>query len=575
MNNSVPDWNFGSDSCVTTTNQKKPMIGVDQELVELQWQNGQVVMHSQTHRKPFVNSITPRPLRRNFQSTLRTSEPFGNSSNLIQDDETVSWIQYPLEDPLEQEFCSNLLSELAPCEVESYKQIKPFEEGKFTKLDASSTPHVTETSQSPTMKSSSFQEFSGIPIPAPRFHVSDSPQKNNNDLGGSCKVQNFSHFSAPLNVSSASANAHFRDKITGNMSKNEIRECSLMTVGSSYCGSNHIPQDPDASRASSNGVWTTTLSTEPEAVRDHVPRTSPQNEKGKSEMLEPTTTSSSGGSGSSLGKNCSLSTRNQGQKRKGIDVEESEEQSEDTELKSALGNKSSQRAGLARRNRAAEVHNLSERVGFFDAFLAKLMSIKFILTSGSIALLMQRRRDRINEKMKALQQLIPHSSKTDKASMLEEAIEYLKSLQLQLQLMWMGSGMAPIMFPGIQHYMSQMGMGMATPPFPPIHNPMQLPRLPLDQSVSASQTPNQTLMSQNPILGAFNYHNQMQNPALSEQYARYMGYHLMQNASQPMNVFRYGPQGVRHSQTMITPSNSSGNMSGAANIDEAVSGKMG
>ncbi|QCD79396.1 phytochrome-interacting factor 3 [Vigna unguiculata] len=546
MNNSVPDWNFGSDSCITT-NQKKPM-GVDQELVELLWQNGQVVLHSQTHRKPVVNSITQRPLQRAFQSTLRASEPFGNSSNLIQDDETVSWIQYPLEDPLEQEFCSNLLSELPQCDVESYKQIKPFEEAKFTKLDASGAPHVLVSSQSPTVKSSSFQEFSGIPIPAPRFHVSDSPQKNNNDLGGGpCKVQNFTHFSPTLNVSSALPNAHFRDKITGNTSKNEVRECSLMTVGSSYCGSNHMTQDPDASRASSNGVWTTTLSVDPEAVRDHVPRTIPLSEKGKSEMLEPTATSSSGGSGSSLGKTCSLSTRNQSQKRKTIDVEESEDHSEDTELKSPVGNKTSQRTGSARRNRAAEVHNLSER----------------------------RRRDRINEKMKALQQLIPHSSKTDKASMLEEAIEYLKSLQLQLQLMWMGSGMAPMMFPGIQHYMSQMGMGMATSPFPPIQNPMQLPRVPLDHPVSASQTPNQTLMCQNPILGAFNYQNQMQNPALSEQYARYMGYHLMQNASQPMNVFRYGPQGVQHSQTMITPSNSSGNMSGAANIDEAVSGKMG
>lgn len=548
MNNSVADWNFGSDSCVTTTNQKKPM-GVDQELVELLWQNGQVVLQSQTHRKPVVNSVAPRPVLKNFQSSLRTSEPFGNSGNLIQDDETVSWIQYPLEDPLEHEFCSNLLSELPPCEVESYRKIKPFEEGKFTKLDASSAPHVNVSSQSPTMQSSSIQDFSGIPLPAPRFHVSDSPQKNNNDLGGSCKVQNFSHFSAPRYISS-SANAHFRHKITGNMSKNEIRECSLMTVGSSYCGSNQIPQDPDASRASSNGVWTTTISAEPETVRDNVPTTIPQSDKGKSEMLEPTVTSSSGGSGSSLGKTCSLSTRNQGQKRKGIDVEESEEQSEDTELKSGVGNKASQRAGLARRNRAAEVHNLSER----------------------------RRRDRINEKMKALQQLIPHSSKTDKASMLEEAIEYLKSLQLQLQLMWMGSGMAPMMFPGIQHYMSQMGMGMATPPFsPPMHNPMQLPRVsPLDQSASASQTPNhQALMCQNPILGAFNYQNQMQNPALSEQYARYMGYHLMQNASQPMNVFRYGPQAVQHSQTMITPSNSGGNMSGAANIDEAMSGKMG
>jgi len=292
---------------------------VDQELVELLWQNGQVVLHSQTHRKP---------VQRAFQSTLRTSEPYGNSSNLIQDDETVSWIQYPLEDPLEQEFCSNLLSELPQCDVESYKQIKPFEEGKFTKLDASSAPHVTVSSQPPTMKPSSFQEFSGIPIPAPRFHVSDSPQKNNNDLSGPCKVQNFSHFSPPFNVSSALPNAHFRDKIAGNMSKNEVRECSLMTVGSSYCGSNHMTQDPDASRASSNGVWTTTLSVGPEPVRDDVPRTIPLSEKGKSEMLEPTATSSSGGSGSSLGKTCSLSTRNQSQKRKTIDVEESEEHSE-------------------------------------------------------------------------------------------------------------------------------------------------------------------------------------------------------------------------------------------------------
>ncbi|RZB42561.1 transcription factor PIF1-like [Glycine soja] len=53
---------------------------------------------------------------------------------------------------------------------------------------------------------------------------------------------------------------------------------------------------------------------------------------------------------------------------------------------------------------AAEVHNLSER----------------------------RRRDRINEKMKALQELIPPCSKSGKALMLDEPIEYLKSLQLQV-----------------------------------------------------------------------------------------------------------------------------------------------
>jgi hypothetical protein len=83
--------------------------------------------------------------------------------------------------------------------------------------------------------------------------------------------------------------------------------------------------------------------------------------------------------------------------------------------------------------------------------------------------LVQRRRSRINEKMKALQTLIPNSSKvallflwrgfvlrllwnlganlasaafgewfsqvqTDKASMLDDAIEYLKHLQLQVQV---------------------------------------------------------------------------------------------------------------------------------------------
>ena len=104
--------------------------------------------------------------------------------------------------------------------------------------------------------------------------------------------------------------------------------------------------------------------------------------------------------------------------------------------------------------------------------------------------------------------------------------------------MWMGAGMTPMMFPGIQHYMSQMGMGMAAPSMPPIHNPMNVPRVPLDQSLPVSQTPNQNLMCQTPVLNPFNYQNQMQNPALSEQYARYMGYHLMQSAPQVLFSFK-------------------------------------
>ncbi|KAG6437806.1 hypothetical protein SASPL_102736 [Salvia splendens] len=45
------------------------------------------------------------------------------------------------------------------------------------------------------------------------------------------------------------------------------------------------------------------------------------------------------------------------------------------------------------------------------------------------------RRDKINERMKTLQKLVPNSSKTDKASMLDEVIDYMKQLQAQVQMM--------------------------------------------------------------------------------------------------------------------------------------------
>ncbi|TXG59413.1 hypothetical protein EZV62_013986 [Acer yangbiense] len=92
-------------------------------------------------------------------------------------------------------------------------------------------------------------------------------------------------------------------------------------------------------------------------------------------------------------------------------------------------------ANRTKRSRAAEVHNLSEK----------------------------RRRSRINEKMKALQNLIPNSNKTDKASMLDEAIEYLKQLQLQVQMLTMKNGLSlhHMCLPGaLQPFQfSQMKMG--------------------------------------------------------------------------------------------------------------------
>uniref|UniRef100_A0ACD5W2D3 Uncharacterized protein n=1 Tax=Avena sativa TaxID=4498 RepID=A0ACD5W2D3_AVESA len=80
---------------------------------------------------------------------------------------------------------------------------------------------------------------------------------------------------------------------------------------------------------------------------------------------------------------------------------------EDEDLDEEAGGLRRSAARSTKRGRTAEVHNMSER----------------------------RRRDRINEKMRALQELIPNCNKIDKASMLEEAIEYLKTLQLQVQMM--------------------------------------------------------------------------------------------------------------------------------------------
>ena len=56
------------------------------------------------------------------------------------------------------------------------------------------------------------------------------------------------------------------------------------------------------------------------------------------------------------------------------------------------------------------------------------------------------RRERIAERMKALQELVPNANKTDKASMLDEIIDYVKFLQVQVKVLSMsrlGGAVAP------------------------------------------------------------------------------------------------------------------------------------
>ncbi|KAF5732521.1 hypothetical protein HS088_TW17G00048 [Tripterygium wilfordii] len=526
MNDYVSDWNFEGD--VPISNQKKAM-GPDNELIELLWRNGQVVFNSQTHRKPSANE--PRQvLKPDHQSSLRgnNTSSYANSTTLIQDDETVSWIQYPLDDSFDKEFCSNFLSELTSVDpIEMDKSIRQVDDENFLKFGASDSTKI---------KHPVGPAFTGNSMPPPKMQIPIQSQHNNN-IGGFVKS---SHVAVPIKGESNSPRGQFRGKMSGNVKQGELRECSVMTLGSSHCGSNQIPNDLDTSRALSNGFGTNGLSAGP--LQYTARKVVPQSDREEAETLGPAVTSSSGGSGSSFGKTDNQFSGVSGQKRKGRDAEESECQSKDAELESAAGNKSARKSTAARRNRAAEVHNLSER----------------------------RRRDRINEKMKALQELIPHCNKTDKASMLDEAIEYLKSLQLQLQVMWMASGMAPMVFPGVQHYLSRMSVGMGSPPFPSMQNPLHLSRVPLvdPQSISMAPAQNQAAMCQTPLFNPVNCQHQMQNPSFPDQYAQFMASHHLQTASQPMNMARPNSQPMQQSQMMAAPGGSIGPFDrGVANGD--------
>ncbi|XP_050386463.1 transcription factor UNE10 [Argentina anserina] len=82
-----------------------------------------------------------------------------------------------------------------------------------------------------------------------------------------------------------------------------------------------------------------------------------------------------------------------------------------------------------KRRRAAAIHNQSER----------------------------KRRDKINQRMKTLQKLVPNSSKTDKASMLDEVIEYLKQLQAQVHMISRMT-MPAMMLPMAMQQQLQMSM---------------------------------------------------------------------------------------------------------------------
>ncbi|WOK99534.1 transcription factor PIF4-like [Canna indica] len=533
MNQYVPDWTMEHDSgCLTNllpiASQKKPM-GLDNELVELLWRNGHVVMQSQTHRRT-PGSITELKQSHQKPDQVHKYEPsLGNSSNVIQEPDAASWFQYPLDDSFEKEFCSEFFPEIATADaVVSDKFSKDFnlaEEDRFFKLGSANDSGNAFAASAPKQTAHLRPQENTMPPPRSNF-VASTPQSSCLDNGG---VHNFSHFSKVAKVDLGSSSCQLGHKGSVSSSKVGAAESSMMTVGSSTCGSNQIQAHTDLTNTLSNDAAGIIA-----GLKEDNGMRLPA-ERMQSKAHEGTVTSSSGGSGCSYGRSGQQNGSNQSHKRKARDVEDSSCQSEEAEYDSIEEKKPAQRSVSKRRSRAAEVHNLSER----------------------------RRRDRINEKMKALQELIPHCNKTDKASMLDEAIEYLKSLQLQVQMMWMGSGMASMMFPSVQQYISGMGMGMGHASMPALHSTVQLPRVPfVNQSVAPASSANQTSIFPSPALNAMNFPNQMQNMPLPESYARYLSMHMMQphqvmmQPHQASSFCTYGSHMVQQNQSAMAPNSS-------------------
>ncbi|XP_068656729.1 transcription factor PIF5-like isoform X2 [Aristolochia californica] len=471
MNHLVPDWNMADKSrpfpdFFPVPNPKKSP-GPDPELMELLWQNGQVVMNSQIHRRSAPSSTETKPVHKLEQpSKFGVSE--GNTSSFTHEDETASWLHYPVEDSFEKEFCSNFFHD-------------------FPNVDSTRDhPNQENRTRSQSLfKQYENQSMAEIAMLPPKSQVTDPLAQGPNI--GSSRTVNFSHFSR--------------------LYKNDGEEKA-----------NVIPGEKDKF---------------PGSLEAGVQKMASQSERGEADVVEPTVSSSSGESGGSLTRTSKLTDHNQSRKRKGRDADESECQSEDAGYESVAASKPPSRSATARRSRAAEVHNLSER----------------------------RRRDRINEKMRALQELIPHCNKSDKASMLDEAIEYLKSLQLQVQIMCMSSGMAPMMYPGLQHYISQMGMAMGSTPVPSVHGHVQLPRVPIfDQSIASAPTTPQPTQCPSPVLNSINFQNQIRNPNLPESFSPYLRFHPVQ-MGQP-------------NQRIALPASSSGPFSGDVPLESVQNGSL-
>lgn len=152
------------------------------DLVELLWRDGQVVLQSQTHREQ-----TQTQKQDHHEGTLR-------SNIFLEDQETVSWIQYPPdEDPFEtDDFSSHFFSTVDPLQRPTSETIKP--------KSGPDPPHVM-------VKPKACPDPPQV-MPPPKFRLTNS---------------------------------------SSGIRETEMEQYSVTTIGPSHCGSNPSQDDFDAS----------------------------------------------------------------------------------------------------------------------------------------------------------------------------------------------------------------------------------------------------------------------------------------------------------------------------------------
>ncbi|CAK9163473.1 unnamed protein product [Ilex paraguariensis] len=373
----VPDFEMDDEYSIPTSSPslsrpKKSAMAEDEEIMELLWRNGQAVVQTQNQRsfkKSHIADEAVTPAAQHSTAREIRSEDETIPHLFMQEDEMASWHHYPV--PLdESSFDRDIYSDL----------FYPAPSALVT------APPPRDVRPPPPSSSVTSTAAPRPPIPPARREVVES----------SARIQNFMHFTRPKG----------RMESGPSSSSKAVRESTVVD-------SNDTPDVDPESRVSHAARSTTQVSGGNRGCGTMSGTDEGSTATAARELAttcDLTMASSSNNSGASVSGSAEPARKQpqekpEDRKRKGIEADDNEYHSEDADFESADVKKPAHGSTSTKRSRAAEVHNLSER----------------------------KRRDRINEKMRALQELIPRCNKSDKASMLDEAIEYLKSLQLQIQ----------------------------------------------------------------------------------------------------------------------------------------------